>query len=116
MRFLKFKKEFRKCSEYDSLMEWKEREHFELNSNEFIGMLFIHDCFDKKIPIKTIRSFLPKDPPWKLEHILIDIARARLAPKRLYVNWTCIKSALFVSSKYDPLFHKNQTEQFPFGY
>ena len=114
MRFLKFRNEFRKCSDYDEIMDWKESEHHQLNSNEFVAMLFIHDCFDRKLPMKTIRSFLPKE--LRLDGVLIEIAKARLAPKRLYVNWTCALGALSISSGYDALFDMNQREQFPFGY
>ena len=107
-----FVRHLRDQPEYNSLMEWKHREHPNLNSKQFVCMLYVHDLIDNKVPVKDIRTLIPAEHVW----ILTDIMKARLHPRRLYVNWTMAQVALKQCSGHDPTFDAHQRLYYPFAY
>ena len=98
--FQKFIKDLRAHPEYDSVCDWRHREHFKLSQKDFFAMIYIHECLDRKIPVFIIRRLLPAEHPDTLK----DIVRYRICPKRLYVNWSMVERALTEVSEHDPGF------------
>ena len=96
MTFKIFLKHVRSDPAYDRLMYWKETEHCDMKSDEFLASLYIHQCLDQKLPIHAIIKTMPAKYDW----ILKDVMKARLNPKKIYVNWTMVKYALKGSSGY----------------
>ena len=108
--FYKFIGDLRAHPEYDTICEWRHKDHFNLKQKDFFAMMYIHECLDAKIPVYAIIKLLPS------EHIntLKDIIRYRICPKRIYVNWSLVERALRDVSTYDPAFAQDCFIHFPF--
>tara|TARA_R110002072_G_scaffold136310_3_gene278748 strand:- start:1095 stop:1481 length:387 start_codon:yes stop_codon:yes gene_type:complete len=110
--FAEFVKRWRQLPEYDALMEHKERDHFNLTSEQFLCMLFVHDLIDSKLPVKNIIKQIPPKHHW----VLRDILKARLNPKRLHVNWTLVQKSCANASGFCKTFDTYLRTYYPFGY
>tara|TARA_R110001599_G_scaffold115356_1_gene282043 strand:- start:1211 stop:1564 length:354 start_codon:yes stop_codon:yes gene_type:complete len=85
--FNSFVKLMRERKEYDNVIAQKPDE---LKLKEWMAVLFIRNLIDDGFKVYQIIKIIPKEYRWLLREFIVTT----IAPKRLWVNWSHLKSSL----------------------